>query len=172
MAVPTLTGRDGRRAIIAFTSLDALRKWRPDARPVPAGTDQVCQAAAAEAAHAVVVDVAGPVPLAIEGARLAALAAGTPVPLPAADPDVRSAVEAVVASDPCLAGASLGPGTGGTDLTVRFVLAPHTAQAPGPGGAAVPEAAARRAASAIMTALGGRFRRGIDIAVVSGHTGQ
>jgi hypothetical protein len=191
MAVPTLTGRDGRRAIIAFTSLDALRKWRPDARPVSAGADQVCQAAAAEAAHALVIDVAGPVPLAVEGARLAAIAAGTPVPLPAADPDVRLAVEAVVASDPCLAAAWLGPGTGGADLTVRIVLA-APAQAAGHGQAAgagvageadMPqgsgvsqaaaghEAAARRAASAIMAALAGRFRRGIEIAVVPGPQG-
>jgi hypothetical protein len=107
------------------------------------------------------VDVAGPVPLAIEGARLAALAAGSPVPWPADDPDVRSAVEAVVARDPCFAAARLGPGTGGTDLAVRLVLAGHAE-------AAGHEAAARRAASAIMAELAGRFRRGIEIAVVPG----
>ncbi len=213
MAVPILTGRDGRRAFMAFTSLDALRGWRQDARPRPAAADEVCQAAVAGEAHAVVVDVAGPVPLAIEGARLTALATGAPVPWPAEDPDVRSAVDAVVASDPCLAAAWLGPGTSGTDLTVRIVLAPpeqagrdgmagrseagspqaHMPQRAGASqGAYVPrgtdmrqepavwqeagmrqeagehEAVARRAASAIMTALAGRFRRGIEIAVVPG----
>jgi SseB protein N-terminal domain len=170
MAVPTLTGRDGRRAIIAFTSADTLRAWRAEARPVPVGADLVCQAAAAESAHAVVVDVAGPVPLAIEGARLAALAAGRPVPWPADDPDVRSAVADVVAGDSCLAAAELAPGTRGTDLTVRVFLAR------GPGAAADPasghEAAARRAASAIMAALAGRFRRGIEIAVVPWPPGR
>ena len=133
MTVPVLAGRDGRRAMIAFTSLDALGRWRPDARPLPAGADQVCQAAAAEAADAVVVDVAGPVPLVVEGARLAALAAGRPVPWPADDPDVRAAVDAVVAEDPDIAAAVLvngTAGTGGADLTVRLVLAAR------PGGAA------------------------------------
>ncbi len=165
MALPTLTGRDGRRAIVAFTSLDALSRWRRDARPMPAAADQVCQAAAAETAQAVVVDVAGPVPLAVEGARLAALAAGKAVPWPADDPDVRSAVDAVVAADPGIAAAELGAGTGGTDLTVRLVLAARHA------GAAQPEAAARRAASAIMATLAGRFRRGIEIAVWPGPPG-
>ena len=37
MALPTLIGRDGRPALLAFTGLDALARWRPDARPVPAG---------------------------------------------------------------------------------------------------------------------------------------
>ncbi len=169
MTVPVLAGRDGRRAMIAFTGLDALGRWRPDARPLPAGADQVCQAAAGEAADALVVDVAGPVPLVVEGARLAALAAGRPAPWPADDPDVRAAVDAVVAEDPDIAAAVLvngTAGTGGADLTVRLVLAAR------PGGAArgltpaQPEAAARRAASAIMTNLAGRFRRGIEIAVV------
>ena len=165
MTIPTLTGHDGRRAIIAFTSLDALSRWRQDARPLPAAADQVCQAAAAEAAHAVVVDVAGPVPLAVEGARLAALAAGRPVPWPAEDPDVRAVVDAVVAEDPGIAAAGLAAGQGGTDLTVRLVLAARPAEA------GQPEAAARRAASAIMAALAGRFRRGIEIAVVPGPPG-
>jgi len=169
MALPTLTGRDGRRAIVAFTSLDALSRWRQDARPMPAGADQVCQVAAAETAHAVVVDVAGPVPLAIEGARLAALAAGEPAPWPAEDPDVRAAVDAVVARDPGIAAAQLVSGpvaaTGGADLTVRLVLAVP------PAGPARPEAVARHAASAIMAALAGRFRRGIEIAVAPGPPG-
>ncbi len=187
MTVPMLTGHDGRRAIVAFTSLDALSRWRPDARPLPAGTEQVCQAAAAEAAHAVVVDVAGPVPLVVEGARLAALAGARPAPMPADDPDVRAAVDAVVAEDPDIAAAvlvngSVGtpgttetPGAGGscgTDLTVRLVLTAH------PGGAAAglasssqAEVAARRAATAIMVSLAGRFRRGIEIAVEPGPPG-
>src|SRR5580692_3094581 len=75
MSLPTLVGRDGRRAIPAFTSSQALGMWRRQARPVPAFAAQVWRAAA-EDACAVVVDVAGPVPMAIDGARLAALADG------------------------------------------------------------------------------------------------
>ena len=82
MSLPTLIGRDGRRAIPAFTCMEALAMWRQQARPVPAVAAQVWRAAA-EDACAVVVDIAGPVPLAIDGARLAALADGRPVPLAA-----------------------------------------------------------------------------------------
>ena len=91
MVLPTLIGRDGRPAVLAFTGLDALARWRPDARPVPAEADRVWRAAVADGC-AVVIDVAGPVPLAVEGARLAALAAGRPVPPPHEDPDVRAEV--------------------------------------------------------------------------------
>ena len=76
MSLPTLVGRDGRRAIPAFTCSQALARWRQQARPVPEPAAQVWRAAA-EDACAVIVDVAGPVPIAIDGARLAALAEGT-----------------------------------------------------------------------------------------------
>ncbi len=66
MVLPTLIGRDGRPAVLAFTGLDALARWRPDARPVPAEADRVWRAAVADGC-AVVIDVAGPVPLAVEG---------------------------------------------------------------------------------------------------------
>lgn len=72
MALPLLIGRDGRRAVLAFTCLDALQRWRGDARPVPVEPASVWAAAMAEA-DAVVIDVAGPVPLPIEGAALEAL---------------------------------------------------------------------------------------------------
>lgn len=75
MALPKLIGKDGRAAVLAFTSLDALRRWRPDARPIQVRTPQVCHTAVHEDAAAVVIDVAGPVPFPIEGALLHALAA-------------------------------------------------------------------------------------------------
>src|SRR5260221_8642855 len=49
MSLPTLVGRDGRRAIPAFTCLDALARWRPAARPVPAGADLGWRAAPGDA---------------------------------------------------------------------------------------------------------------------------
>jgi hypothetical protein len=94
MALPTLIGNDGRTAIIAFTGTETLSRWQEDARPVPVPARQVWAAAHAEA-DAAVIDVAGPVPLVIEGARLRALANGQPPPLPHEDPDIRAEVAAV-----------------------------------------------------------------------------
>ncbi len=76
MAAVLLTGRDGRRALLAFTDLSALRAWDPQARPVPVRTVDAAQAALAEGADALVVDVAGPVQVPIEGDALRRVAAG------------------------------------------------------------------------------------------------
>jgi hypothetical protein len=75
MALPKLVGNDGREAVPAFTGVESLGLWRPDARPIQATTLQVCQAAVHEGVAAVVIDVAGPVPFVIEGSLLRALAA-------------------------------------------------------------------------------------------------
>ncbi|MBB2911669.1 hypothetical protein FHS43_002942 [Streptosporangium becharense] len=88
MALPKLVGADGREAVPAFTGVESLRLWRPDARPIQATTLQVCQAAVQENAAAVVVDVAGPVPFVIEGAFLRALAAVESGTLDRLGPDV------------------------------------------------------------------------------------
>ncbi|MEO8830140.1 SseB family protein [Lapillicoccus sp.] len=58
MAVVTLTGPDGRRALPAFTSVQSLAAWDPAARPVPVSADRMAQAAVAEGCQVVVVDVA------------------------------------------------------------------------------------------------------------------
>jgi hypothetical protein len=158
MALPTLVGRDGRLAVLAFTCLDSLTRWRPDARPVPVPADRVWQAGAQEAS-AVVIDVAGPVPLAVDGARLAALAGGGTVPLPHEDPDVRAAAEAALAGETLITGARLaGPGDG-SDIALLVTLA--SGCDPALAGAAV-----RRAVAGLMARTGGRFRRGVEVAVV------
>ena len=215
MALPTLIGQDGRAAILAFTCLDALTRWRPDARPVPVPAARAWLAGIQEAS-AVVIDVAGPVPLAVEGARLAALAAGRPVPLPHQDPDVLAALQAALATEPLISQAALttpgqvitdpaepdlgwpgatedigwlggdpgaeppagAGGTGGrgggpaaedaaaddageqaADLALRVTLA---------GGCdpAAAAAAVQRISGSLLSAAGGRFRRGIAVTVL------
>jgi len=156
MVLPTLIGRDGRPAVLAFTCLDTLARWRSNARPVPAEADRVWRAAVADGC-AVVIDVAGPVPLAVEGARLEALAAGQPVPPPHEDPDVRAEVEAAVAAEPAIAGFSLAASSAdGTDLAIRLSLAVSDW-----------EPVVDRIASSIAARLAGRLRRGIEFSVAA-----
>jgi hypothetical protein len=76
MATALLTGRDGRQALLAFTSLETLAAWRPDARPVPVAAPLAGRSALQEGAAALVVDVAGPTTYAVEGDLLAGLARG------------------------------------------------------------------------------------------------
>ncbi len=92
VAVPIMTGRDGRRGMLAFTSVDAVRRWRPDARPVPFTAKDACQAAVEEGADALVIDVAGPVPYTVQGRFLTMLAETGTVPEPKDDPQVLALV--------------------------------------------------------------------------------
>jgi hypothetical protein len=75
MAVPALVADDGRRALPVFSSYDALRAWRPDARPVPMPGARVIAGAVAERYDGVVLDVAGPTPHTVSGEDLQTLAA-------------------------------------------------------------------------------------------------
>jgi hypothetical protein len=143
MALPTLISSDGRKALIAFTGTETLSRWRADARPVPVPATRVWEAALSEAADAVVIDVAGPVPLAVEGARLRALEANQSPPLPHEDPDVHAEVAAVTDRFTLL------PPEQGTDLLVIL----DTADA----------AKARDEAEQIALRLRNRLRRGIEV---------
>ncbi|MDN3295259.1 SseB family protein [Streptomyces ficellus] len=155
MAVPTLTAGD-RRALPAFTSTDALARWDPAARPVAVPLHQALQAAAHEKADTLVLDLAGPVPYQLTGPALLALAEGRTSTDPLADPAVTAAVRSVVAAEPTVLRAHLGPGT--ADGTLALVLAPDTAPA---------EAAGRVArALAADDTLRARLVRGLDLALL------
>lgn len=142
MALPTLIGSDGRPAIIAFTGADSLRRWQDGARPVPVPARRVWAAALSEAG-AVVIDVAGPVPMVVEGARLTALANGEPPPPPHEDPDIRAEIAAVTSDF------TLAPGGPEADLAVTLATADM--------------ARARETARSIAIRLASRLRRGIEV---------
>jgi hypothetical protein len=149
MALPTLIGNDGRKAVIAFTGTDAVSRWRADARPVPVPAARLWPAVAAEQADAVVIDVAGPVPVVIEGARLAALAGGGPPPPPQEDPDVYAQVAEIIAGTSGTSGFTLEPGGSEAELTITLRTADP--------------ASARATAQAIAARLASRLRRGIAV---------
>lgn len=76
MAAVLLTGRDGRRALLAFTGTGPMKAWDRSARPVPVTAQQAASAAQSDKASALVVDVAGPVRLVVEEEDVRHLAAG------------------------------------------------------------------------------------------------
>jgi hypothetical protein len=76
MAAVLLTGRDGRLALLAFTRTETMRRWDPEARPVPVATQLAAQSALQNQAAALLVDVAGPHTFVIEGDDLEAVARG------------------------------------------------------------------------------------------------
>ncbi|MGW1465128.1 SseB family protein [Streptomyces sp. NPDC002308] len=155
MAVPTLRAGN-RRALPAFTSTASLALWDPQARPVAVPLHQALQAAAHEKADTVVLDLAGPVAFELSGSALRALAEGRTSADPLDDPSVVTAVRDVVAAEPAVLRAHLGPGN--ADGTLALVLAPE----------AVPAEAARRVATALSASevLRARLVRGLDLAVL------
>lgn len=66
MAAVLLQRADGAKAMLAFTGVDAMAAWQPDARPIPATLDKVCEAAVQSEAITVLIDINGPHPMAID----------------------------------------------------------------------------------------------------------
>ena len=78
MAVVSMVNERGERGLLAFTGLDSLRSWNPQARPVPALGRDIARAALADGAAAVVVDVQGPHRRVFAGPDLATLSDPAP----------------------------------------------------------------------------------------------
>jgi len=157
MALPTLVGEDGRRGVLGFTSMEALKAWRPDARPVAVHARQACLAALDEGAHALVVDVAGPVPFAVDGIRLHLLAEGRSIPPPHEDPEVLAAIDAAFGSETGVAGVRVSKGAG-AELAVRFAIVPGHDE----------RVTVQRVSDRLAELLRGRIVGGVELNVVRG----
>ncbi|TDD89563.1 SseB family protein [Actinomadura rubrisoli] len=155
MALPTLVGEDGRRGVLGFTCAETMKAWRADARPVAVHARQACRAALDEGAHALVVDVAGPVPFAVDGLRLHLLAEGRPVPPPHEDPDVLAAVEAAFGSDQSVSGVRVVEGTA-AEVAVRFAVVPGHDE----------RVTVQRVSDRLAELLRGRIVGGVELSVV------
>ncbi len=88
MALVTLTGPDGRRALPVFTGLESLQQWRSHARPVPVEGRRAAVSAVAEGCDLMVVDPAGPVTFVVSRPALWAIGQGRPWFPAHCDPDV------------------------------------------------------------------------------------
>jgi hypothetical protein len=113
MASVSMVAADGRRGLLAFTSVAAMAAWDPAARGVPASASTVAAAALEEGAVAVLLDVGGPVRYALLGSALQAVLADVDLPVPFDDPDVRAAVVEVLETVPGLVRADLQPAPAG-----------------------------------------------------------
>lgn len=159
MAVPTITGARGRRALPAFTSTEALALWRADARPVAVEARRAALATYAEEADTLLLDMAGPVPHEVTGARLRALAEGREYVAPGRDDELAALVREAVSAEPDVGAAYLAAGDE-TDLTLGLV------PADGRGPADVAEAA-RRVAGRLAgeDLVRERLPHGLDLAL-------
>ncbi|MDP9399099.1 MAG: SseB family protein [Actinomycetota bacterium] len=121
MALATLVGTDGRRALPVFTSLATLARWDPQARPVPVPARRAAESALHEGTDVLVIDVAGPVPYVLPGPLVRALAVGRELIPLYEDPRVRATVRELLSREPAVAAAHLLPAAG-VDARLGLVL--------------------------------------------------
>jgi hypothetical protein len=128
MALVSLTGRDGRKALPAFTTVGACAAWDRRARPVPGEAERVAHVVVSEGFDVLVVDAAGPVPCVVGRPAVQALAAGDPwLPAPF-DPGVQSAVADAVGHLAGVLDARCQPGRA-AETAVVITLVPGLNQA-------------------------------------------
>lgn len=75
MAAVTLKDESGSY-LLAFTGIDSMRAWNPDARPIPCLLDELCATVKEAGAEQLLIDLAGPVQFVIAGEALDLLADG------------------------------------------------------------------------------------------------
>ena len=161
MASVSLVAPDGRRGLLAFSSVQSMAAWDPAARGIPAAGPRVAAAALEEGADAVLVDLGGPVRVALEGALLRALATGAPLPHPWADPSVHAAVAAALSGLEALADVVLEPPAPGEEPAPDLVVLVT------PAGDADPEPLARVVAERLVAdpAVAAACPRGVAVGV-------
>ena len=97
MATVVVDSAEHGRALLAFSGIQTMQTWRPDARPVAVLTPLAARAAVGDDADALVVDVAGPTPFALAGTELMLMASlAEPPAHSGVDPVLARAVGAVV----------------------------------------------------------------------------
>ncbi len=132
MALVTLTGPDGRRALPVFSSITALSSWDASARPVPVDARRAAVSAVAEGCELMVLDVAGPVTYVVSRPALWAIGAGRRWQAAHRDDDVLAAIGTAVSAHPDVLRFGAGPGRQAqllVTLVVRAGLAAEQVQA-------------------------------------------
>lgn len=125
MAAVTLVAPDGTRALPVFSSMAAIAAWDAGARPVPVTAARAAQAAVSERCDVMVVDLAGPLTVALRPSMVWALAQQREW-LPAhEDETVRRAVANAVREQDAVLAHEIGPGAPGEGvLRVTLQLVP------------------------------------------------
>ncbi len=134
LSIVTVAGPDGRKVMPAFTSVEAMRSWDPDARPVPVESRRVAMAAASEETQLVVLDPTAPTEFVLRRPAVWALGQDLPWTPCHEDPEVAEAFAASVADEGAVARVELVAGDplgrfAGAELTVGLVLHPGLDQA-------------------------------------------
>lgn len=118
LSIVTVASPDGRRVMPVFTSVERMRHWNAEARPIPVPGPQVAIAAAQEITDLLIVDAAtADAEFGVRRPAFEGMALGEPTVPSWADPEVQRAFAESVADDPLIAEVHLAPG----DPTARLI---------------------------------------------------
>jgi hypothetical protein len=134
LAIVTVAGPDGRNVLPVFSSVQAMQRWNPAARPVPADAVRVALAAASENTELVVLDPTSRTEFVIRRPALWAIAQSQSWLPSYLDEGVLAAFLASAEPETAVAAILLDSGDpdarlAGTELVVRLALAPGLARA-------------------------------------------
>lgn len=111
LSIVTVASPDGRRAMPVFSSVEAMRGWNPEARPIPVPGPQAALAAAQEETALIIVDPGvAEQEFGVRRPQLEAVAVGRPILPSWADAEVLAAFQQSVADEPRVVGIALVPG--------------------------------------------------------------
>jgi hypothetical protein len=110
LSIITVAGPDGRTVMPVFTSVAAMGRWNPAARPVPADAVRVALAAASEETDLVVLDPMSDTEFVLRRPAVWAVARSLPWTPSPEDPDVAAALQASVVEEPAVVSLGTSPG--------------------------------------------------------------
>ncbi|GAA4376841.1 SseB family protein [Agromyces bauzanensis] len=127
LSIVTVEGPDGRRVLPVFASVDAMTRWNPAARPVPADGVRVALAAADDGTDLVVLDPGSDGEFVLRRPAVWAVAQQQPWHPSSEAPEVRAAFERSIRTELSVLGIELAAGDpdarlAGPELVVRLSL--------------------------------------------------
>jgi hypothetical protein len=127
LSIVTVAGPDGRRVLPVFASVDAMSRWNPVARPVPADGVRVALAAADDGTDLVVLDPGSDTEFVLRRPAIWAVAQSQPWHPPHDAIEVREAFEQSITTELAVLRVELAPGDpdarlAGPELVVRLTL--------------------------------------------------
>jgi hypothetical protein len=129
LSIVTVEGPDGRAVLPVFSSVDAMRRWNAEARPVPAAGPRVALAAAGEGTELVVLDPTSDTEFTLRRPALWAIGQDLPWMPSYLDPVVLAAFVDAAEPEPAVRAVTLAPGDptarlAGPELVVQLALEP------------------------------------------------
>lgn len=133
LAIVTVAGPNGQKVLPVFTSVEAMQKWKPEARPVPVEARRAALAAAADGAQWMVVDPQSSTEIVLRRPTVEAIAKGTPWVPNQIDPMLQQVFDESITDEPFVKAIRLtsgDPDARGFDeeLVVQVVLPPSLEQ--------------------------------------------